>query len=179
MTTKRGTMVVRRGPRYCLLPGPRRRSRIWDRQAAKNQQTLIRNPTKGEQGSFSPQSGPAKPFHEKAVVVNGRRGDRPLGSASHTPSPHFHPHSLWAHVVSPVPFGVRSRRVLPSHSRFPAQAGPWVSRSHPNGAWVSTFTADRSCEPSLGMSLSRYPGASCRQAASDSGMVSGFVLPLE
>jgi hypothetical protein len=45
----------------CLLPGPRRRSRVWVRQATQNQQTLIRNPAKGEQGSESPPSGPARP----------------------------------------------------------------------------------------------------------------------
>ena len=46
----------------CLLPGPRGRLRDWVRQAVENQQTLIRNPAKGEQGSRrSPASGPAKP----------------------------------------------------------------------------------------------------------------------
>ena len=46
---------------YCLLSGPRRRSRFWVRQAAQKQQTLIRNPARGEQGSESPGSGSAKP----------------------------------------------------------------------------------------------------------------------
>jgi len=32
--------------RLCLLPGPRRRARVWVRQATQNQQTLIRNPAK-------------------------------------------------------------------------------------------------------------------------------------
>ena len=49
------------GMELCLLPGPRRRSRVSVRQAAQTQQTLIRNPAKGEQGSESPQPGPAKP----------------------------------------------------------------------------------------------------------------------
>jgi hypothetical protein len=49
-------------------------------------------------------------------------------------SPHFHPHSEWAQVVSPVPVGVRSWGALPSHYRFPAFAGQVVSRSRPNGA---------------------------------------------
>src|SRR3989304_1427569 len=49
------------GMHLCLLPGPRRPSRVSVRQAAENQQTLIRNPAKGEQGSESPVSGPAKP----------------------------------------------------------------------------------------------------------------------
>ena len=51
------------GMPLCLLPGPRRRSRIWVRQATKNQQTLTRNPAKGEQGFESLGSGPANPDH--------------------------------------------------------------------------------------------------------------------
>ncbi len=58
---KSATPTGKPAARLCLLPGPRSRSRVWVRQAAKNQQTLIRNPAKGEQGSESPQSGPAKP----------------------------------------------------------------------------------------------------------------------
>jgi hypothetical protein len=51
------------GIQLCLLPGPRRRSRVWVRQATQNQQTPIRNPARGDQGSESPRSGPAKsPF---------------------------------------------------------------------------------------------------------------------
>jgi hypothetical protein len=48
------------GVQLCLKPGPRRRSMVLVRQAAQNQQTLIRNPAKGEQVSESPASGPAK-----------------------------------------------------------------------------------------------------------------------
>jgi hypothetical protein len=54
-------------------------------------------------------------FHEKARFVKGRRDDLLAVISVPSPlSPHFHPHSPWAHCVNPVPIGVRSRRVLPS-----------------------------------------------------------------
>jgi hypothetical protein len=59
--SERSRIELPRGIQLCLLPGPRRRSRVWVRQATQNQQTLKRNPAKGEQGSESPTSGPAKP----------------------------------------------------------------------------------------------------------------------
>jgi hypothetical protein len=40
-------MSPSRRPRYCLLPGPRRRSRVSSRQAVSKTKTLTRNPAKG------------------------------------------------------------------------------------------------------------------------------------
>ncbi len=52
---------------------------------------------------------PPNTFHEKAEVVNGRRGDQSVVLQPMALSPRFHPHSEWAQSVSPVPVGVRSR----------------------------------------------------------------------
>jgi len=65
----------------CLLPRPRRRSRVWVRQAAENMQTLTRNLALGEQGSQSPESGPARPWLAASAprgIAEGSRSIPPL-----------------------------------------------------------------------------------------------------
>jgi len=90
-----------RTARYRPLPGPRRRSGVWVRQAAQNQQTLIRNPAKGEQGSgTSPPSGSAKPSC--------------VGSLARLPPRTIHSGNL-LHPVSPQPPDARAGK---SHRRL-------------------------------------------------------------
>lgn len=47
--------------RYCPLPGPRGRLRVWVFQAPLKTETLTRNPAKGALGSESPRPWSARP----------------------------------------------------------------------------------------------------------------------
>jgi hypothetical protein len=74
---KRGGVAVGQSLRHHPSPDSRRRSRVSVRQATQNQQTLLRNPAKGEQASSSPQAGPAKPQcvgHGPSVATRQPRG---------------------------------------------------------------------------------------------------------
>ena len=58
---RRGRTAFSLGSRYCLLPGSRRRSRVWVRKAASRTETLVRSSASEEQGSHTPLLGSANP----------------------------------------------------------------------------------------------------------------------